>query len=53
MSEGCHDVGGEQALAFVRARYFDPPTADIGRQGRQQQFVSALMDRVAPPRRSC
>lgn len=48
MSEGCHDVGGEQALAFVRARYFDP-TADIGRQGRQQQFVSALMDRVASP----
>ncbi|MGO1947821.1 MAG: LCP family protein [Brachybacterium alimentarium] len=48
MTEGCHDVGGEQALAFVRARYFDP-TADIGRQQRQQQFVSALMDRVTSP----
>lgn len=48
MTEGCHDVGGEQALAFVRARYFDP-TADIGRQGRQQQFVGALMDRVTSP----
>lgn len=48
MTEGCHDVGGEQALAFVRARYFDP-TADLGRQQRQQQFVGALMDRVTAP----
>ncbi|UQN30058.1 LCP family protein [Brachybacterium kimchii] len=48
MAKGCHDVGGEQALAFVRARYFDP-TADIGRQARQQQFVAALMDRVTSP----
>ncbi|MGP9682725.1 LCP family protein [Brachybacterium sp. AOP3-A1-3] len=48
MTEGCHDVGGEQALAFVRARYFDP-TADIGRQQRQQQFVGALMNRVSSP----
>lgn len=48
MTEGCHDVGGEQALAFVRARYFDP-TADLGRQQRQQQFVGALMERVTAP----
>lgn len=48
MTEGCHDVGGEQALAFVRARYFDP-TADLGRQQRQQQFVGALMERVTSP----
>ena len=48
MTKGCHDTGGEQALAFVRARYFDP-TADIGRQQRQQQFVSALMKRVMTP----
>ena len=48
MTEGCHDVAGEQALAFVRARYFDP-TADIGRQQRQQQFVGALMDRATSP----
>lgn len=47
-TSGCHDTGGEQALAFVRARYFDP-TADIGRQKRQQQFVSALMHRVMTP----
>ncbi|MDN5600442.1 MAG: LCP family protein [Brachybacterium sp.] len=48
MAEGCHDVEGEQALAFVRARYFDP-TADIGRQERQQQFIGALMERVTSP----
>ncbi|WP_394215772.1 LCP family protein [Brachybacterium vulturis] len=48
MTEGCHDVGGEQALAFVRARYFDP-TADLGRQQRQQQFVGALMERATSP----
>lgn len=48
MTKGCHDVGGEQALAFVRARYFDP-AADLGRQQRQQQFVSAFMDRVTSP----
>lgn len=48
MTKGCHDTGGEQALAFVRARYFDP-TADIGRQKRQQQFVGALMKRVMSP----
>lgn len=47
-TKGCHDTGGEQALAFVRARYFDP-TADLGRQKRQQQFVSALMKRVMTP----
>ena len=41
-------MGGEQALAFVRARYFDP-TADIGRQARQQEFVSSLMDRATSP----
>lgn len=48
MTKGCHDTGGEQALAFVRARYFDP-TADVGRQQRQQQFISALSDRVSSP----
>lgn len=47
-TKGCHDTGGEQALAFVRARYFDP-TADLGRQKRQQQFVSALMKEVMTP----
>lgn len=48
MKKGCHDVGGEQALAFVRARAFDP-TADIGRQKRQQQFVTSLSKRIFSP----
>lgn len=48
MAKGCHDLNGEQALAFVRARYFDP-TADIGRQGRQQQFISSLMKKATSP----
>src|SRR5699024_9743195 len=48
MTEGCHDVGGEQALAFVRARYFDP-SADLGRQQRQQQFIASLMERITSP----
>ncbi|CAM3967909.1 LCP family protein [Helcobacillus massiliensis] len=48
MTKGCHDVGGEQALAFVRARYFDP-RADLGRQERQQQFISSMMKRAASP----
>lgn len=33
------------ALALVRARSVDP-TADIGRMGRQQQFLAALADRL-------
>lgn len=48
MSQGCHDVGGAQALAFVRARYFDP-TADLGRQERQRQFVGAFISRATSP----
>ncbi|OIV38609.1 hypothetical protein BIV57_04985 [Mangrovactinospora gilvigrisea] len=41
---GCQTLDGQQALAFVRARYFDP-TSDFGRMKRQQQFLSALADR--------
>lgn len=48
MTAGCHDADGETALAFVRARYFDP-TADIGRMARQQQFVSSLSKAVLQP----
>jgi LCP family protein required for cell wall assembly len=48
MTKGCHDMGGDQALAFVRARYFDA-TADIGRQKRQQEFIGSLMDAVTSP----
>lgn len=38
---GRQTVDGKQALAYVRARYFDP-TADIGRMQRQQKFVAAM-----------
>ncbi|MGQ4517887.1 LCP family protein [Dermabacteraceae bacterium P13077] len=48
MKKGCHETGGDQALAFVRARYFDP-TADLGRQKRQQQFVAALTKKALTP----
>ncbi len=44
MAPGCHDVNGVEALAFVRARHVD---SDFGRIGRQQQFLRAVMDKVA------
>jgi LCP family protein required for cell wall assembly len=44
MAPGCHEMNGEQALAFVRARHID---SDFGRIGRQQQFLRAVMDKVA------
>lgn len=48
---GCHVLNGSQALAFARSREFETlengewrldPTADIGRTGRQRQFLSAV-----------
>lgn len=44
---GCHDVDGDQALAFSRMRKSDP-TGDIGRGLRQRQLVSAVMAKVDP-----
>ena len=44
MAPGCHEMNGVQALAFVRARHID---SDFGRIGRQQQFLRAVMDKVA------
>jgi len=44
MAPGCQDMNGVQALAFVRARHID---SDFGRIGRQQQFLRAVMDKVA------
>ncbi|HWL38276.1 MAG TPA: LCP family protein [Frankiaceae bacterium] len=38
-------VKGTQALAFVRARKFDP-TGDFGRIQRQQQFLGAMLRRA-------
>lgn len=43
MPPGCHRLDGPRALAFVRARKID---SDFGRMARQQQFISAVLDRV-------
>jgi LCP family protein required for cell wall assembly len=42
---GKSTVTGAQALAYVRAREFDP-SADIGRIQRQQKFMSALVQKA-------
>ncbi|NUU16207.1 LCP family protein [Cellulomonas humilata] len=44
---GCHDVAGEQALAFARMRKADP-TGDVGRAERQRQLIGAVMGKVKP-----
>jgi LCP family protein required for cell wall assembly len=44
MPPGCKHMNGIQALAFVRARHID---SDFGRIGRQQEFIKAVMDKVA------
>lgn len=40
LSKGLQVLNGQDALRFVR--YRGGPTADIGRTGRQQQFIKAL-----------
>ncbi len=45
---GCHDVNGQQALAFSRMRKSDP-LGDIGRTNRQRQVVSQLISKAASP----
>jgi LCP family protein required for cell wall assembly len=44
MAPGCRQMNGVQALAYVRARHVD---SDFGRIGRQQEFLRAVMDKVA------
>jgi LCP family protein required for cell wall assembly len=44
MAPGCHEMNGAEALAFVRARHID---SDFGRIGRQQEFLRAVLDKVA------
>ncbi|WP_093780718.1 LCP family protein [Streptomyces sp. yr375] len=39
---GCQTVKGEKALGYVRARYSVGDGSDIGRIGRQQEFMDAL-----------
>jgi LCP family protein required for cell wall assembly len=52
---GCITLNGEQALAYVRSRYFEyfetgrwhsDPTADIGRINRQQDFIRRVMQQA-------
>jgi LCP family protein required for cell wall assembly len=44
MPPGCQQMNGTQALAYVRARHVD---SDFGRIGRQQEFLRAVMAKVA------
>jgi polyisoprenyl-teichoic acid--peptidoglycan teichoic acid transferase len=44
---GPQELNGREALAYVR--YRGDPTADIGRVGRQQEFLSALASEAASP----
>jgi LCP family protein required for cell wall assembly len=44
MPPGCQQMNGVKALAFVRARHVD---SDFGRIGRQQEFLRAVVDKVA------
>jgi LCP family protein required for cell wall assembly len=45
---GCQTMDGPTGLAYVRARYFDPQ-GDLGRVKRQQQYLGALIGKVASP----
>jgi LCP family protein required for cell wall assembly len=42
MDAGCQTVDGEKALGYVRVRYGVGDGSDIGRIGRQQEFMDAL-----------
>lgn len=48
VQKGCQEMEGPTALAYVRARYFDPK-GDLGRVERQQEFLGAVFDRAASP----
>ncbi len=43
MKAGCQTVKGEKALGYVRTRYSVGDGSDIGRIGRQQEFMEALV----------
>lgn len=45
---GKSTLKGRKALAYVRARYFDP-SADIGRMKRQQKFIASIVERASSP----
>ncbi len=46
LSTGYHLLNGTQALAYVRARYTLGDGSDLERIGRQQAFMSSLVQRV-------
>ncbi len=46
LAAGRSTLQGRDALAYVRAREFDP-TADIGRMKRQQSFVASMVNKAA------
>ena len=43
---GCQEMDGVVALAYVRMRYADPKS-DFGRIERQQQYLGAVMKKIA------
>ncbi|MBL0885882.1 LCP family protein [Myceligenerans indicum] len=45
---GCHEVTGEEALAFSRMRYSDPQ-GDIGRAKRQRQVIGKVGQAIKDP----
>ncbi len=46
MSAGRHEVGGEQALAYVRVRENIGDGSDLGRMKRQQAFLAAVAQKA-------
>jgi LCP family protein required for cell wall assembly len=48
VKKGCQTMDGKTALAYVRARHFDPK-GDLGRVQRQQAFLSAVFAKAASP----
>ncbi len=48
VQKGCQEMDGPTALAYVRARYFDPK-GDLGRVERQQEFLGAVFDEATSP----
>ena len=48
VKKGCQTMDGRTALAYVRARYFDPK-GDLGRVQRQQDFLGAVFAKASSP----
>ncbi|MFM9372806.1 LCP family protein [Streptomyces sp. Da 82-17] len=46
LEAGCQTVKDEQALGYVRTRYSVGDGSDLGRIGRQQEFMRALADKA-------